>query len=524
MTRIHLLVITLLLVSSTLSERSTVVTSRREKDKGKYKIGNKINNPCSVDSRNAPIHCYCSPNGIPANATSAECWIFSNDVVGEYHYWGYFVNQPYIKEMKIQVRPDGRLATIPTKALAVLQELQKFTVMYGNVEKIHSFAFANSSKLMELNLAKNQIITLEEMAFAHLPNLTEVILDENRISELNRNVFVNVPNLQRLYITQNNLSVIEEDAFKYMASLIELELQYNYLTTLTKETFTGLSGLEKLELGHNKINFLGDLTFAELWDLEILNLEENQIEYISPRAFVGLNHLKRLTLNENKLRMLSTNVLDALPGINYLDLRSNDLETLTYENIKPILHNLRNSTSYFQIEYNKLKCDCRLEWLHKFFNETKSESIRNGLDRVKCIIEETSSTTTPKSANNNAIFHNEAEEDWSTSDVNQDLNSNDADYNYNDPELHQSDQRSKSTSSPVYPHSLKLKHFFQIPIHELPCPEKEHATESPQTFIQTPAYAEINFGGSSYSTGASNPLRNLISTTLTCLGILISLT
>lgn len=270
MTRIQILTILFLLVSPSISERSTTGSTRRDKDRLKEKYRTQSSrNPCNVEERDAPIHCYCSPNGTPANATSADCWVFANDITGEFKFWGYFSHQPYIQEMKIHVRPNARLATIPTKAFLFIKDLKSFSVTYGNVEKIHSFAFGNLTLLTELRLSKNQIINLEEFAFAHLPNLTEIILDDNRIAELHVNVFVNVPNLQRLYVTQNNLSFIEEGAFKYLANLLELELQQNYLNVLTKETFTGLSGLKKLDLSQNKITLLGDLSFAELWDLQV---------------------------------------------------------------------------------------------------------------------------------------------------------------------------------------------------------------------------------------------------------------
>lgn len=84
--------------------------------------------------------------------------------------------------------------------------------------------------------------------------------------------------------------------------------------------------------------------------LQALLLDSNQIEMISDRAFAGLTQLKRLSLNENRIQMLNGGLLDAVPAITFLDLRSNELQTLTYENVRPILHNLYNETSFFLLE------------------------------------------------------------------------------------------------------------------------------------------------------------------------------
>lgn len=83
---------------------------------------------------------------------------------------------------------------------------------------------------------------------------------------------------------------------------------------------------------------------------QALLLDSNQIEMISDRAFAGLTHLKRLSLNENRLTMLNGGMLDGVPAITFLDLRSNELQTLTFDNVRPILHNLYNESSYFLLE------------------------------------------------------------------------------------------------------------------------------------------------------------------------------
>lgn len=71
------------------------------------------------------------------------------------------------------------------------------------------------------------------------------------------------------------------------------------------------------------------------------------------------------------------------------------------------------------------------------------------------------------------------------------------DSNYNDNDVYQDNfaDRQQNDQQRTKP-TLKMRHLFEIPVHELPCPQEDHGTESPQTFIQTPAYAEINFNRS----------------------------
>ena len=87
--------------------------------------------------------------------------------------------------------------------------------------------------------------------------------------------------------------------------------------------------------------------------MQELNLEHNQIELIANRAFAGLNHLRKLTLSHNRLAVLSGGLLGGVPTIIHLDLRSNNLETITYDSVQPIIHNLRNESSYFYIAGKK---------------------------------------------------------------------------------------------------------------------------------------------------------------------------
>lgn len=99
---------------------------------------------------------------------------------------------------------------------------------------------------------------------------------------------------------------------------------------------------------------IGDRSFVEMPELTELELDQNSIEYISEKALDGMRNLKKLRLSDNKLVSLEPDFLSGAPGIYFLDLRDNNLKTMTFNNIKPIVTNLYNITSYFYLDGKSL--------------------------------------------------------------------------------------------------------------------------------------------------------------------------
>lgn len=69
------------------------------------------------------------------------------------------------------------------------------------------------------------------------------------------------------------------------------------------------------------------------------------LQRISERAFDGLNNLRILNLENNKLVRLEGAVFSGVPAVTTLNLNNNLLETLTHQNVLPIMDNLVNNTS-----------------------------------------------------------------------------------------------------------------------------------------------------------------------------------
>lgn len=95
---------------------------------------------------------------------------------------------------------------------------------------------------------------------------------------------------------------------------------------------------------------VGDCTFCEMPHLTDLYLAENGLQFLSVRAFEGLHSLNRLALSENALTHITPGALNGLPRMRYLDLRNNLLNTLSYETVKPLIENFKNTTTYFYID------------------------------------------------------------------------------------------------------------------------------------------------------------------------------
>lgn len=346
---IYILLISVLANEMSLKVQARDNAKRRTKDKTS---GNFQKNICDITDRDSKVHCYCENTREPRNATKAECWVFNGGIPRDDVIWQSFASQPTLQTLSFNVRVDGALGYVPTKALHYLQRLRSINIKYGNIVEVSQHAFANLTNLKEAILAQNQIEVLHSFAFAHLPNITTINLEENMILEISNDVFVDLPRLQKLVFTKNNISAIRDGAFQQTFNLLELDLNKNNIFHLNRHTFDGLANLRKLDLRKNRIYNLTEFTFAELWNLQELLLGKNDLKFISERAFDGLSQLRRLSLDDNKLAALPSGLFEGVRGLSSLDLRSNELYALTFDNIKPILDNLKPQNSNLLVEGN----------------------------------------------------------------------------------------------------------------------------------------------------------------------------
>ncbi|OXU23825.1 hypothetical protein TSAR_008351 [Trichomalopsis sarcophagae] len=344
--RFLLLSVLLVLSAINLCESSTVKNRNRKKQQREKE--QKEINVCDIEQENTPLYCYCNDNKL-ASAEDANCLIFNKLELSD-PIWAHFNAQMYIRKLSFVVRSDGMITYVPTGVLRQLKSLNTISFQHAKFDAIESQSFASLPSVSTINLNKNNINVLKWHSFEGLRNLTLLNLDENYISELSRDIFYDVPRLQKLFLNHNNISLLHDKAFKHLPSLQELELNDNKLSVLTSESFSGLRLLQRLDLRNNQIRMLGERSFIEMPELQELDLDQNRIEVISNRAFDGLKNLRKLRLSENKLSVLEPDFLVGAPSINLLDLRENELTTMTFDNIKPVIMNFYNNSSYFYLD------------------------------------------------------------------------------------------------------------------------------------------------------------------------------
>ncbi|KAL2712238.1 connectin-like [Vespula squamosa] len=336
---------------------STLAATTRSRGKKKVAKETKEVNVCDIEGRQAPVYCYCDNNGL-RNASDVNCLVLNRFKVDD-PMWSYFVSQIYLTKLSLTVRASGTLDYVPTDVLRQLKNLKTVVFQYAKIEELAERSFSNLSSIVEINLSRNMIVVLKKYAFENIKELIAINLDDNRIAEINRDVFVNLPNLRTLYLNGNNISIVHDKAFKHLIYLQELQMSGNQITVITRESFHGLRNLKRLDLRNNLISMIGDRSFVEMPELTELELDQNSIEYISEKALDGMRNLKKLRLSENRLVSLEPDFLSGAPGIYFLDLRDNNLKTMTFNNIKPIVTNLYNSTSYFYLD-GKSYFDCTI--------------------------------------------------------------------------------------------------------------------------------------------------------------------
>ncbi|KAK0163589.1 hypothetical protein PV327_007257 [Microctonus hyperodae] len=497
---------------------TTLITSTRHK-KGMKKIIQ--TNICDLQQREAPIYCYCDHNGLH-EAIDVNC-IILNTVNADDTMWSHFItSQMSIERLKLKIRDGVHINYVPSKTLRSLSNLRNINIEYANFDEISEKGFSNISNAYEINIGKCAITHLRKNAFINMSKLTFINLDDNRIIEINREVFVNLPVLKKLFINRNNITLLHDRAFKHLTSLQELELSDNKIAVITTDNFTGLKSLTRLILRSNRISLIGDRTFIEMTELNELEIDQNMIEYISVNAFAGMGKLRKLNLADNKLVKLEADVFAGAPAINFLDLRNNSLSTMTFDNVKPIVTNLYANFSYLYLDDNKFICDCKLAWIKGLRNETVNQQLKDSLDMLTCFLEGHNKTINNAgvgidSGDGNVVGNNGASVDVNKPGEKQQehttANNMGTDYSevengkseeeegeYDEHYEDYSDQTVKyETGKPqmVNERMGYIKHFFELKLEELPCPEQSRddpmVSEQPSSRRENAAVASMAF-------------------------------
>lgn len=342
---IQYLLLALALTSVQISyTESRLNEKRRDKTERRYHSVQAKDNMCEIANRDSKVHCYCENTEIKT-ATRADCWVFNGGINESDPIWTSFNSQPLLEKLTFNVRSDGALKFVPLNVIHKLKRLQKLQIHYATLNKIEKKTFTNMSTVREITLMNNKIMELDFSAFANLPLLVNLTIKGNKVTEIQRDVFVDLPSLRYLDLSFNSINLAHDGCFEHLNVLNDLVLEANLISVLTRDTFRGLANLTRLDLRSNKLSMIGDLTFIELWNLNELLLDNNEIKYLSERAFDGLTMLQKLSMTGNKLQSINEMLLEGVRGLELLDLRNNEIKLFSYETIKPIIENLKLTTS-----------------------------------------------------------------------------------------------------------------------------------------------------------------------------------
>ncbi|XP_045479050.1 connectin [Harmonia axyridis] len=374
-----------LILGVSANQRSKIFKSGHQRILSEKQTNKTDINLCDIKGNSEQIHCACSEGWSSTfNRTRAECWIFS-EIPKDNNIWHLFSTQPWLKSLKIMIRPDVKFFDLPKIIFTYLTKLEYVSIIYGVIEELPAYAFSESVTLGEVDLTSNHIKRLSSHCFYNMPNLTVLQLEDNNIEELYKEIFMKLPSLTRLVLSRNNISVIQDGTFAYLTQLEELFLDNNRLRALNRMMFMELGRLKMLMLSSNKIRSIDDLTFEQLWEVVVLDLDQNELRFLSERAFSGLNSLEELILSNNMLTVLPHGLFADNTRMRYLNLRNNELKTLSYNTFQPVLTNIvKHASGDLIVADNKVVCDCHINWVMGLYNETQSEMIRNILQGFAC--------------------------------------------------------------------------------------------------------------------------------------------
>ncbi|NWU96346.1 TLR5 protein, partial [Upupa epops] len=320
-------------------------------------------------------------------------------------------------------------------------DLRLLDISNGFIFSLNSLIFQSLGGLELLNLFKNKINQIQREAFFGLRNLKTLNLSSNLLGELYDYTFEGLHSVTYIDLQQNHIGMISDKSFSNLVSLETVDLRDNAIKILPSfphltTAFLGDNKLMSLvgraiaatylELERNWFANLGDLYILfQVPNVQYIFLKQNRFSYcVKSDDAVGNNELVYMDLGENMLQLvwerdlcldvfrtlsklqvlhLNNNYLSALPqeifrgltSLKRLNLASNQLTHLSPRVFPQSLKNLNLSgnqlfspqpevfmtLSILDISHNKYVCDCTLESLLVWLNETNVTLAGSQADR-----------------------------------------------------------------------------------------------------------------------------------------------
>lgn len=173
--------------------------------------------------------------------------------------------------------------------------------------------------IVTLDLSHNQINEIESGAFADLSKLTELDLSHNRLTSdvLTPQVFQGryddvkyypLVSLKVLKLKANDIHMLDADVFEHMSVLEELDLSENPMMVIdsgTEIAISGIANLKKLNLADTKLRKLPEHIFHAPRSLIEVNLAGNLFQTIPDSLIFAIN-LETLILDENPIARIGS--------------------------------------------------------------------------------------------------------------------------------------------------------------------------------------------------------------------------
>lgn len=194
--------------------------------------------------------------------------------------------------------------------------------------------FVNSAKYRNIRALtiRTDTVKIDEIPlniFKAFPKL-ETIQISTGAKKLSNETFAGATKLLVLNLERNNLESIEENQFSSLKTVETLSLSFNQIADIADNAFNGMINLEILSLAGNQLKSITNHTFAGANNLNEIYLKQNQIEHIENGAF-NIETLKLIDLEGNKLKSIESNMLKMVSGLQTLFLDNNLLENLNID-------------------------------------------------------------------------------------------------------------------------------------------------------------------------------------------------
>nr|XP_013029406.2 toll-like receptor 5 isoform X1 [Anser cygnoides]XP_047913638.1 toll-like receptor 5 isoform X1 [Anser cygnoides] len=276
----------------------------------------------------------------------------------------------------------NKVNQIQRQAFFGLGKLRTLNLSSNLLGELYDYTFEGLHSVMYIDLQQNHIGMIGQKSFSKLVNLKIINLGDNAIKKL-----PSFPHLTYAFLGDNKLTSVAGTEIAAMY----LELERNWLADLGElYTLFRVPGVQYILLKQNRISYCEEtVTAIENNQLIFMDLGENMLQLVWERdscldVFRPLSKLQFLLLNNNYLSALPQGIFRGLISLQGLDLASNLLSHLSpgiFPQSLRYLNLSRNqlfspepeifmSLSILDISHNNYVCDCTLQSLTEWLNET----------------------------------------------------------------------------------------------------------------------------------------------------------